>query len=128
MKLLVCGSRDWDDRITLGIVLRGFLHKTDGALEIIEGCARGADEMAEAFAKHFGLVTHHFPAQWDDYAPSERWRAGHDRNQAMLDFGPDMVVAFKNGLDPKLARGGTENMVKIARDAGVRVMHVEAWR
>jgi hypothetical protein len=37
----------------------------------------------------------------------------------MLEMGPDLVVAFKVDFDHTLSRGGTENMIRIARDAGV---------
>lgn len=125
MRLLVCGSRDWTDRRIFGIVLRGFLDREGDGLEIIEGCARGADAMAEEFAERFGLVCHHYPAKWNDYPKAERWRAGHDRNRAMLERGkPDMVVAFKDTLSDDLRRGGTENMVRIAKESGIPTMVV----
>lgn len=107
------------------IVMRGFLDKYGDDLCIIEGCAQGADRMAEQFAEQFGLECLHFPADWKAYSSSERWRAGHDRNRRMLVEGqPQMVVAFKDELDPRLAKGGTENMVRIANEAGVPVMVV----
>jgi hypothetical protein len=125
MKLLVCGSRDWDDRLIFGLILRGFWDKFGKDLEIIEGCARGADTMAEEFAKQFGLVCHHFPADWNAYEPAQKWKAGHDRNRKMLEQGkPGMVVAFKDGLYPRLKKGGTENMVRIAKEASIQVMVV----
>jgi hypothetical protein len=124
MNLLVCGSRDWSDRLIFGIVMRGFLDRFP-ELQIVEGCARGADQMAEEFASQFGLECRHFPAKWEAYPRSERWRAGHDRNRQMLDEGqPDMVVAFKDGLDPSLKKGGTENMIRISKEAGLSVMLV----
>ena len=118
----MCGSREWDDRAMVGVVLRGLLDKHGDALHLIGGEARGADCMARQFAEQFGVEFSGYPAKWDDYAPKDRWRAGHDRNQRMLDEGkPDLVVAFKDGLDPKLTSGGTENMIKIAQKADVLV-------
>jgi len=70
----------------LGIVLRGFFDKHPD-LEIIHGAARGADKMADEFAKQFGIPRHPYPARWNDYSKSERWRAGHDRNRQMLEEG-----------------------------------------
>ena len=129
MRVLVCGSRDWDDRFMMGLVLRGFYDKYPD-LAIIEGCARGADHLAEEFAAQFNLPDIHFPALWDDYPKHLKWRAGHDRNIRMLDEGkPDYVVAFKDGLLPSLEKGGTEHMVKISRQAGIPVMVVaHGWR
>jgi len=109
----------------MGIVIRDFMDKHGDDLTIIEGCAKGADSMAEGFARQFSVPVLHFPAKWNDYPKELKWRAGHDRNARMLEEGqPDMVVAFKDGLLPSLAKGGTENMVRISREAGIPVMVV----
>lgn len=124
-RLLVCGSRDGLDRNLFGLVMRGFLHKYGDDLQIIEGGARGVDAMAKEFGRQFGLTVHSFPADWDAYSGSEKWRAGHERNERMLNEGkPDMVVGFKDGLHPTLAKGGTEHMLRIAKQAGVPTMVV----
>ena len=125
MRLLVCGSRYWEDRVIFAITMRGFLSKFGDDLEIIEGCAKGADRMAEQFAKQFNLTCHHYPADWSAYEQRDKWKAGHDRNRKMLEEGcPDMVVAFKDSLANDLRRGGTENMVRIAKESGVPTMVV----
>lgn len=112
MKVLVCGGRDFDDALTLGAWLGG-IHKNNGPITLlIEGGARGADVMARKFAEWQGIPVRTFPADWDKHGKA----AGPIRNKQMLDEGkPDLVVAFPGGR-------GTENMVKQARSAGVRVL------
>ena len=61
-----------------------------------------------------------FPADW----PGHGKAAGPIRNKLMLAQRPHLVVAFKDEFDHTLTRGGTENMVRIAREAGVKTMVV----
>jgi hypothetical protein len=56
-------------------------------------------------------------ANWRKYGPA----AGPIRNQQMLDWGPDLVVAFAGGT-------GTAGMVALARAAGVPVIEPAAYR
>lgn len=127
--VLVCGSRHWTDPRPITARLTAIL-ASRRPLTIVEGGARGADAIAGAWAKQHAAhgVTHHRElARWDQYPPKERWRAGHDRNQAMLDWllarrseGAEVrVLAFKAGFDWTMRRGGTEHMLRIAKAAGV---------
>lgn len=130
----MCGSRDWDDEFAVGTVLDGLLEDAIvnfDRLVVVEGCARGADSAACHFydgpcqapggGSHGGHthVNHeHYPADWKTHGRA----AGFIRNQQMLDEGrPDIVVAFKDGFDRSLARGGTEDMVRRSKAAGVPV-------
>jgi hypothetical protein len=64
-----------------------------------------------------------FPADWETHAKA----AGPIRNRRMLEEGkPELVLAFKNGIDHTLSRGGTENTVKQAKALGVAVYLVGA--
>lgn len=122
MRLLVCGSRDWDDEKILNIVLTGIMHSYE-SLVIIEGEARGADTMARVWAQKNGLEFVKFPANWRTHADREfctrRCRdsetcygAGPRRNQQMLDEGhPNGWLAFKDHLNITLSHGGTEDMI-----------------
>lgn len=111
MKVLVCGGRKFNDAMTLGAWLGG-IHKKQGIDLLIEGGAPGADTMAKAFAIWANIPVKTFPADWSRHGPA----AGPLRNRQMLEEGkPDLVVAFEGGK-------GTANMVKQARDAGVRVL------
>lgn len=115
MRVLVCGSRDWCDQKVIDIVLTGLLHSYK-YLEVGEGCAAGADRCGEVFCKAHGVPNRHFPADWARNGPA----AGPIRNQQMLDeFNPNVVFAFKDGFNAKPGRGGTEDMVRRSRGAGV---------
>lgn len=117
MKVLMCGSRDWDDADVIQNVIAGLgLAGPPTFDHIIHGAARGADSIAGQVARKLGLLVNEFPADWRGQGKA----AGHIRNQLMLDEKPDVVFAFKDGFDFTYSRGGTENMVRIAKEAGVR--------
>lgn len=108
MKVLVCGSRHFNDRELLERVLGGY-----PITELIEGEARGADTLAREWAEARGIPVQRYPADWNTYGK----RAGPIRNSQMLREGcPDMVVAFR-GPNSR----GTRNMIDIAITTGVPV-------
>lgn len=81
-------------------------------IELIAGGATGADTVAVDWAIVNWLPFKEYPADWDTYG----MYAGLQRNKQMLEEGkPDLVIAFPGGR-------GTAHMVKIAREAGVRVI------
>ena len=81
---------------------------------MISGHARGADQLAEQWAKENKIPTRLFPADWDIYGK----RAGYLRNVKMLEEGnPDLVVAFPGGK-------GTNMMVSIAQSADIPVIKI----
>lgn len=108
MKVLVCGSRHFNDKELMDDVLNKFT-----ITEIIHGAARGADRMAGVYAERQGIPVHIFPANWDKYGNA----AGPIRNQQMLTEGkPEKVIAF---LAPDSR--GTKHMISISQKAGVPV-------
>lgn len=139
MRVLVCGSREWSDAKVIYDVLYGITVLNDlrpDEITIIEGQCPvghgGADRIAQYWAEYAG--TGHLPF------PGERRNGrfqGPERNQRMLDEGkPDLVFAFKDGFErdevqPTFgqsgehgtllvkARGGTEDMVRRAKAAGI---------
>lgn len=120
MIVLVCGGREWSDRTPIEFMLRGFYDQYPDSLTVIEGGARGADRIAGQWAARYrqiGVGWVRFDAHWQGHGK----RAGAIRNQEMLEYGPDVVVAFKDEFDHSLGRGGTEDMVKRAKEAGVPV-------
>jgi hypothetical protein len=130
-KILVCGSRtygtipnthppepDHPAINRLGTVLDG-LYATYGPFTLIHGAAQGADTLAYEWALNTDCSVVGFPADWATHGKS----AGPIRNKAMLDFGPDLVVAFVD--KPLHESRGTNNMVTIARQAGVRTFVIE---
>ncbi len=123
MRLLVCGSRDWSDWRTLCRVLDQ-VHECHHVDVVVHGAARGADLMANAWAKRRAVEVDPWPAQWRAYKVNERWRAGRDRNEQMLRTGPDLVVGFKHHFDCLMRRGGTEHMIRLALNERVPVLVV----
>lgn len=113
MKVLVCGSRHFNDYDLLEKTLDGCTVTID---EIIHGAARGADTMGGTYAEKRGIPVTAFPAKWDEFGRS----AGPIRNALMLKEGkPDLVVAFLF-QDSR----GTKNMVMLAKRAGVPVQEI----
>jgi hypothetical protein len=101
VKVLVCGSRDWE-RPTL---IKHELAKLPRGSIVIHGAARGADQMAAMYARALGLEERAFPADWR----GKGRRAGILRNLAMLDDEPDRVLAFqRNG-----SRGTQHTIVEV---------------
>lgn len=112
MRTIFCGSRDLTNSWHIWNALQ---HLDAHADTIIHGGARGADAIADYYARKMGFTVEVFPAEWDRYGK----RAGYLRNQAMLDGGADHVYAFVN--KPIEESRGTAIMVDIARQAGVPV-------
>ena len=112
MRILVCGGRDYSDREKLTAVLKEYICDD---LTIIQGGARGADELALKWAEAFGVARITFPAHWEKYGK----RARYIRNVEMLNEGdPDLVIAFPGGK-------GTQMMITLAEAANVKVRKVE---
>jgi hypothetical protein len=116
VKVLICGDREWDHYEIMEAVIRGLYGMYGKELHIIEGEARGADQMAGEIA---GLMLpkeniHKFPADWKKFNRA----AGPLRNRAMLKENPDLVLAFHDDLAESR---GTKDMVNIATKKGVPV-------
>lgn len=124
--ILVCGSREWGDASFMERLLDELL-ELNGKFLLVHGAAPGADTLAESWARKRQLRYRGFPAEWDTYGKA----AGPMRNAEMLEAQPvDLVVAFKDGFNDSLNRGGTENMVKQARETGVPTLvygHDQEW-
>lgn len=121
MKLLVCGSRTFDDEKIVDLVLDSYqaeanvIHNED--LVIRHGDAKGADALAKAWAIREGVEQEPFPADWEGAGR----KAGIERNSEMLQDGTvDAGVAF---LDKPLTESrGTFDMVKKLQGAGKAVL------
>jgi Protein of unknown function (DUF2493). len=112
MKVLVCGSRHFNDYEKMKEILDDIDITT-----IIEGEARGADQLSRIYAEHRGIPVERFPADWNKFGLA----AGPIRNTAMLTEGkPDYVVAFR-GQNSR----GTQNMIDQATKAGIEVRIIE---
>lgn len=116
MRVLVCGGRDYDDGETLARTLDRLHARHGDALEIVHGAARGADLLAEEWAKQNEVPYIGVPARWRKGGKN----AGPERNKRMLDrYQPKGVVAFPGG-------NGTANMIRQAKEAGLSVWQIGA--
>lgn len=121
MKVLVCGGREFDDFELLKETLDPLFWQPGQDAFWIFGDAKGADFLTRVWLKTMykkgcaGKYYKEFKADWKRLGPS----AGPLRNAQMLEEGkPDLVVAFPGGP-------GTANMVKLAKEAGIKVIEVE---
>jgi hypothetical protein len=116
-RVLICGSRDWEDRNAIWAVLWGLeLAHDDEGLTVIEGGAKGADREAVLWFKSVAYVStghEQFPADWAKHGKA----AGPIRNAEMIAAKPDVVWAFVT--KPLEESRGTHDMVIRARAAGI---------
>lgn len=110
MRILVCGSRDWTDGLTIRDVLATFWSQGP---TIVHGAARGADRIAADVADGLGFPTEAHPADWDRNGRG----AGYLRNHEMVRSGIDRVIAFR--CDGK--SNGTDSTIHMAEKLGIRV-------
>lgn len=113
--VLVTGGRDYADGYTVRATLDELLAIRPIDV-IIEGAAKGADSLAERWARDTMIPYLGVPAQWDKYGN----KAGPIRNSEILDIvRPKVCVAFPGG-------NGTEDMVLKCRKLGVYVHLITA--
>lgn len=91
MKILVTGSREWDNRDLLRNALEGA--RLYGELSVIVGdCPTGADEMTREWCADFGVPFAVYVADWDTHGKA----AGPIRNRVMV---ADLVESAFTCLD-----------------------------
>lgn len=113
-KLIVAGSRDFNDFQFLELKLNYLLSNVTDEIEIVSGCAKGADKLGEDYAEKYGYKIKRFPAKWGEYGRA----AGPIRNGEMGDYAlPDgaCVVFWKNRSD------GTRNMIGAAKRRNLKL-------
>lgn len=111
-RLLVTGSRKWDDWDTARAALAVFHDEHGEHVTLVHGGAKGADRICAAIAQEFGWTVEEHPADWNTYGRA----AGPIRNTAMVKMGADHCVAFV-----KLASKGTRHCLAAARQSGIPV-------
>lgn len=113
MRILITGSRDWDDQglIADQIHTAQFFYGED--LVVVHGsCPRGADQIADEWAAVLGIEVERHAADWDSLGR----RAGFVRNAEMVALGADVCLAFiRNG-----SKGAT-HCADLAEKAGIPV-------
>lgn len=131
MRVLVCGSRTFNNYAKLCNVLDDLNLDEKQPITIIGGEARGADTLGKRYAEECGYNYEGYPAQWNTYGK----RAGPIRNRQMLVEGkPDLVVAFLGpvavqefnyGLSDSKYSPGTKDMINQSKEADVPVKVIE---
>lgn len=113
MKCIIAGCRDCTDYQHLRFALHacGFVAEIT---EVVSGCARGADQLGEQWAKAIGLPVTQFPAEWGVHGKS----AGPIRNQEMAAYAAPggALIALWDGKSR-----GTANMIDEASSHGLRI-------
>lgn len=124
MRILVTGSRDWEDWQTLTLALFDAV-STYGEVVVVSGaCPTGADAMAEWVAENLMPHQHgvlrvrveRHPADWERYGK----RAGFVRNAEMVELGADLCLAFI-----KNESKGASMTARLAEKAGIPVVRYE---
>ena len=90
-RVLVTGSRTWDDEQTIREALQP--HYGPGAVLVSGACPRGADAIAERIWAEWGGQVERHPADWQRYGRN----AGMIWNRRMAALGADVCLAFIGG-------------------------------
>ena len=125
-RVVVTGGRNFRDAALVDRALSAIMRK-HGISHVIEGEASGADTLSKRWAEAHGIEILPFPAAWEDLSHDDAIiktrrdgtqydaRAGHRRNQQMIDTGkPDAAIAFPGG-------SGTEDMCRRLVKASVPI-------
>lgn len=147
-RVIVTGSRVWSDADAIGAALLEAWHDAcqvghDGIV-VVHGAAPGADSLADLWAighRGLGVDRDPYPADWSQCGPECRPEcrpghrrerrgggeycptAGHRRNQAMVDAGALLCLAFPIGEST-----GTRDCMRRAVAAGIPVRDLGAQR
>lgn len=115
LRIIIAGSRVFDNYNLLESTISEFLIENTNNVEIISGTARGADQLGEQFARNHGYQVRRFPANWNLYGKS----AGPIRNREMAEYasgGQGVLFAFWDGKSR-----GTKSMINLAKKYGLEV-------
>jgi len=104
MKLAIVGSRTFNDYELLKDEVDKLLKKYN-ITEIVTGGAKGADTLAEQYARENNLKITIFPAEWNKYGK----KAGFIRNDKIWQYA-DFGIAFWDGESK-----GTQHSFKLAK-------------
>lgn len=134
MRVLITGSRDWQDRDVIYRALNGICEEFQlnyppdehgntlpdpAKLTVVHGdCPTGADRIADDWCVGNALlVPERHPAKWRTLGRS----AGPIRNAHMVSLGADLCLAFNRNNSR-----GTSGTIHLAEEAGIPVRVWEA--
>lgn len=119
MRVLITGSRDWDDREVIESTITEWWTEQGYPKHVflVSGaCHAGADRLAERVGAKLGFVIELHPAKWQTHGK----RAGFIRNSKMVKMGADICFAFiKNGSR------GASHTAGLAEKAGIPTVRIE---
>lgn len=117
-RILITGSRDWDDVKEIEVRLIEALYdlgNLDDTVLVSGACPTGADYICEHFWTHMGLTVERHPADWNRHGK----RAGFVRNAEMVNLGADICLAFiKDG-----SKGATMT-ADLAEKNGIKTIRI----
>lgn len=118
-RIVVTGSRHWLDVAPIHRKLRysvlTALADSADEVVIIQGGALGADAIAKAWAERLKLPVETFEADWARHGKA----AGPIRNEAMLNAGAALVLAFPFG--DRATSPGTWNCIDLSAVRGIPI-------
>jgi len=118
MKVLVTGSRDWNN---WELIHKEFLKLPKDTI-IGHGDADGLDRMCDVLATEMGFEVQRYPAKWN---PADGNRSGVYRNTSMLwDFNPELCLAFRSKMNSR----GTNDMIYKCKLKGVKTIIIDGWK
>jgi len=110
LKVIVSGGRHYVDKTYVYNVLDA-IHMSNPITLLIEGGAKGADGLANQWARDRNIQYHTEKANWAKYGRA----AGPIRNNEMLMKKPNLVIAFPGGK-------GTLDMIRQATNLEIQVL------
>ena len=131
MKLIIAGTRSFNNYELLKSKLDFFLQNVNEEVFIISGKAPGADSLGETYAIEKGFVVLPFPAKWKDltttpckikynkHGEAYNALAGFNRNEEMAKNATH-CVCFWDGISP-----GTSDMIQLARKYNLKLKIVK---
>ena len=119
---IVIGSRSFTDYELMSAKLDHLL-QNHSKVVIISGGAKGADALAERYAKEHDMPVIVFPAKWEELGKM----AGYIRNKEMHEFASKMpkrgCIAFWDGKSK-----GTQHSFKIARECNTPIKIIKTTK
>jgi len=102
MKLIIAGSRNFEDYTLLCTTMNKLIEFYDPVDEVVCGGATGADSLGKRWAEENAIPVKFMLADWTAHEKN----AGSIRNAAMGEYA-DALLAFWDGVSPE-----TKNMIK----------------
>lgn len=107
VRIIVAGSRGYNDRNTFHEYIVEYLNRFDIPVLFISGAAlSGADRLIIQWCEKYKYPCKQYPANWDKNGKA----AGFIRNEEMSEIATHLLC-FYNGISP-----GSKNMIALAND------------